>query len=123
MRALVVDDSRVVRLAVGRILASLGYSVSEAPNGQLALAMLNDSAPFDVAMVDWNMPVMDGLTLLLAIQAGGAPPPRHIVMVTTENDPIQIQRALDAGASEYVMKPFTREVIQDKLALLRMGGS
>lgn len=122
MKALVVDDSRVVRLAVGRILGELGYAVEEAANGEAALSRLREAGPFDIAMVDWNMPVMDGLALLVAIGDGKAPAPRHIVMVTTENDPSQIERALAAGANEYVMKPFTKDVLASKLALLGVGG-
>lgn len=118
MKVLIVDDSRAVRLAIGKLLGGLGYTVVEAADGQIALGRLAAESPFDLAMVDWNMPVMNGLELLLAIQSGKAPAPRHIVMVTTETDPDQIQRALDAGADEYVMKPFTREAIAEKLALL-----
>ena len=118
MKALIVDDSRAVRLAIGKLLGGLGYTVVEAADGAIALARLATDSPFDLAMVDWNMPVMTGLELLLAIQNGKAPAPKHIVMVTTETDPIQIARALEAGASEYVMKPFTREAIAEKLALL-----
>lgn len=118
VKALVVDDSRAVRLAIGKLLGGLGYTVVEAANGAIALDQLAAQAPFDLAMVDWNMPIMTGIELLLAIQEGRAPAPRHILMVTTETDPTQISRALAAGASEYLMKPFTREAIAEKLALL-----
>lgn len=118
MKALVVDDSRAVRLVIGRLLGSLGYTVVEAADGAIALDRLVSESPFDLAMVDWNMPVMTGIELVQAIRDGRAPAPRHIVMVTTETDPSQISRALEAGASEYLMKPFTREAIAEKLALL-----
>jgi len=121
LKALVVDDSRAIRLIVGRILVDLGFSVVEATDGKCALNCLNESGPFDLAMVDVNMPVMNGFELLTAIKNGDAPPPRHIVMVTTENDPEQVRTALESGASEYVMKPFTRDIILDKLTILGVG--
>lgn len=118
LKALVVDDSKTVRMVIGKLLGGLGYTVVEAADGAVALSRLSEEAPFDLAMVDWNMPVMTGIELLLAIQGGKAPAPKHIVMVTTETDPTQIERALKAGAHEYLMKPFTREAIAEKLALL-----
>ncbi len=118
MKALVVDDSKAMRMIVRRILTDLGFEVVEASDGKVALETLNKHPQFDLAMVDWNMPVMDGLELLKAIQDGQAPKPRHIMMCTTETEPANIARALETGASEYVMKPFTKEAIADKLALL-----
>lgn len=117
MKALVVDDSRSVRLIIGRILGEIGFETVEAENGRVALERLGEG-PFELAMVDWNMPEMTGIELLDALKAGAAPRPRHIVMVTTENEIANVIRALEAGANEYVMKPFTREVIAEKLALL-----
>jgi two-component system, chemotaxis family, chemotaxis protein CheY len=110
-------------MIVRRILLELGFEVVEAEDGQAALAAMlarehGNAPPFDLAMVDWNMPVMDGIDLLRAVKRGEAPQPRHIVMCTTETEPTSITLALETGASEYVMKPFTKDAIAEKLALL-----
>ena len=120
MRALVIDDSKSMRLIVKRQLVSLGFDVVEAAHGQDALAVLAADDTIAVALVDWNMPVMNGLEFVQAVRAD----PRHqalpLVMVTTESESERVVQALDAGASEYVMKPFTPEVLRSKLALLAL---
>jgi two-component system chemotaxis response regulator CheY len=107
MRALVIDDSRTMRRIVAGALEDLGFSTVQAGDGQQAL---------DV--IDWNMPVMDGLTFVTRVRAN--PAWRHItlMMVTTESEHGQIVRALAAGAHEYLIKPFTTDAIRDKLDLL-----
>jgi two-component system chemotaxis response regulator CheY len=118
MRALVVDDSRTMRRIVARILGDLGFEVLEAGDGQQALDALAGGPPPELACVDWNMPVMDGLTLITRIRA--VPEWRDItlMMVTTESEYSQIVRALAAGAHEYLIKPFTAQAMAEKLELL-----
>lgn len=118
MRAIVIDDSRAIRSILGGILREIGFEVSEAVNGRDALMQLKANEPPDVAMLDWNMPEMNGFDLLQRVRANRAFDGMRIVMVTTETEMSQMVRALEAGANEYVMKPFTRDVIRDKLQLL-----
>lgn len=119
MRALVVDDSRAVRMMLKRMLGELGFDeCSEAGHGGEALVRLDEESAPDVMLVDWNMPEMNGLELIRAVRADPSRRDIPIVMVTTETEVEQVVRALAAGASEYVMKPFTKDVIQDKLDLL-----
>lgn len=118
MRALVIDDSRVMRRIVGGILAPLGFETVEAEHGRAALDVLESGLPVDLACVDWNMPVMDGLEFVTAVRANRAWRNVTLMMVTTESETGQIVRALAAGAHEYVIKPFTPEAIREKLQLL-----
>ena len=110
---LVVDDSRVVRKVSRRILEELGFDVAEAADGVEALAWCRASMPAAI-LLDWNMPVMDGLEFLTQLrrEPGGDKP--VVVFCTVENDPDHIRRALDAGASEYIMKPFDSDIIETK---------
>jgi two-component system chemotaxis response regulator CheY len=117
--ALVVDDSRAIRMILARTLRQLGYEVREAGNGIDAIAALNAGASVDLVMADWNMPVMDGLELLRTIRATPAFSSLPVVMVTTEAEVDQMTTALEAGATEYIMKPFTAEILAGKL---RMAG-
>jgi len=118
MRALVIDDSRAMRRIVGRILVGLGYEVVEAADGQEALDRLTDGPLPDLACVDWNMPVMDGLTFVTSVRANRDWRDVTLMMVTTESEQSQIVRALAAGAHEYLIKPFTPDALRDKLSLL-----
>ena len=118
MRALIVDDSKAMRMIVGRSLKSLGIEVVEACDGLDALERLKDSGQFDVALVDWNMPEMNGYEFICAVRADAAYSDLKLMMVTTEAEMSQVVKALEAGANEYVMKPFTKEMIQEKLQLL-----
>ncbi|RKS80189.1 two-component system chemotaxis response regulator CheY [Motilibacter peucedani] len=125
MRALVIDDSRAMRTILGRILAAQGFTVSDAGNGQEALDVLatlqaEDDLPA-LALVDWNMPVMDGLTFIKEARSRSELSNLTLMMVTTESEHAQIVRALAAGAHEYVIKPFTADAIADKLALLGLN--
>jgi two-component system chemotaxis response regulator CheY len=118
MRALVIDDSKTMRRIVSRVLVGLGYEVVEAADGQQALdAMVEGPLP-DLACVDWNMPVMDGLTYVTQVRANPAWRGVTLMMVTTESEHGQIVRALAAGAHEYLIKPFTPDALKDKLDLL-----
>lgn len=118
MRAIVVDDSRAVRSILGKMLKEIGFEVLEAEDGLVALEVLAASGPLDLALVDWNMPEMDGLQLIQAIRAKRAFDGMRIMMVTTETDLERIVRALEVGANEYLMKPFTPAAVVEKLALL-----
>lgn len=117
--ALVIDDSRAIRMILGRTLNRFGYEVCSAANGREALDMIGQQdLALSVILVDWNMPEMNGLDFVKTIRSD----PRYrdvpLMMVTTETEIEQMYRALEAGANEYVMKPFTDEVIADKLRLL-----
>jgi len=118
MQALVVDDSRAMRAILTRLMVGLNFDVAQAPDGAEALALLDGGLRPDVALVDWNMPVMDGLSFIKACRAREDLRGITLVMVTTESGHGQIVRALAAGAHEYVIKPFTDEVIAEKLGLL-----
>src|SRR4051812_13207747 len=115
MRALVIDDSRTVRAIIGQILREVGLEVVEAGNGREGLDRLRDDPAVELVLVDWNMPVMDGLEFIRAVRAERAYDAVRIMMVTTETEQEQVIRALDAGANEYVMKPFTRDILVAKL--------
>ncbi|MFM2125837.1 MAG: hypothetical protein RL328_2288 [Acidobacteriota bacterium] len=116
--ALVVDDSRAVRRLLAQSLHGLGYEVTEAENGAVALHALHASpSPVQLILTDWNMPEMNGLDLLKAVrdtpEYGSVP----VLMITTETEMNNIAAALEAGANEYIMKPFTQEILADKLRL------
>jgi two-component system chemotaxis response regulator CheY len=118
MQALVIDDSRAVRLLVGKILREQGYDVVAAGHGQEGLERLQENSGIRLVLVDWNMPVMDGLEFIQAVRKVRTWDGVRLVMVTTETESEQVQRAITAGANEYVMKPFTAEVLIAKLSLL-----
>lgn len=119
MRALVVDDSAAMRGVLRMVLKQCGCEVAgEAKHGKDALALLSRLGPVDLALVDWNMPEMSGLEMLHAVRADHAFDAMKIMMVTTETDLEQVKKALQCGANEYVMKPFNREIIADKLHIL-----
>lgn len=119
MRALVVDDSRAIRMMLRKMLLEEGFAeVVEAGDGREALDRIGELGEPDVMLVDWNMPNMNGLELIRSVRKGLGLRNVPIVMVTTETEYEQMVKALAAGANEYVMKPFTREVIVSKLELL-----
>ncbi|MDX8406020.1 MAG: response regulator [Mariprofundus sp.] len=119
MKALIVDDAKVVRVALGRIMNQLGFETQKAEDGKVALALMQAHPDTDVVMLDWNMPVMNGYDFLLALRAD---PRWHtapkVVMVTTETGMTSMFKALAAGADEYIMKPFDKEMVAGKLAML-----
>ncbi|MXN65439.1 response regulator [Stappia sp. GBMRC 2046] len=110
---LVVDDSSVIRKVARRILEDLDFAIVEAEDGKQALEACRDQMP-DAILLDWNMPVMDGLEFLTTLrrEAGGDKP--VVVFCTTENDVAHITRAIRAGANEYIMKPFDKEIVEAK---------
>jgi len=123
MQALVVDDSKAIRSIVGRSLRQMGFEVLEAAHGQEALDRLRGAPGTSLVLVDWNMPVMNGLEFIRAVRANDAWRDLPLVMVTTESELVHVEAALNAGANEYVMKPFTVEILRDKLALLGIEGT
>jgi two-component system, chemotaxis family, chemotaxis protein CheY len=118
MRALVVDDVALNRLILRRFLSRLGFEVTEAFDGADALEKLHDGPAPEVALVDWNMPRMDGLDLVRAVRADPGLASTRLVMVTCETDLTRISVALDAGADEYIMKPFTLDIVESKLQMV-----
>lgn len=110
---LVVDDSKVVRMVARRILQGLEFEVEEAADGKQALDACERKLP-DAVLLDWNMPVMNGIEFLLALRKlpGGDGP--IVVFCTTENDLQHIQEAISSGANEYIMKPFDSDIIATK---------
>ena len=116
---LVVDDSSTIRKFCARLLTGLNFAVGEAENGLMAVEACKLVVP-DLILLDWNMPEMDGLTCLKAVRAMDLQPRPMIVMCTTENVLPKITEALAAGADEYIMKPFDRDVLRDKLAQLEL---
>jgi two-component system, chemotaxis family, chemotaxis protein CheY len=118
MKVLVVDDSSVVRSMMKKILANLGYQVVQAENGAIGLEVLEANSDTRLLMVDWNMPVMNGIEMINLIRSEERWRDLKIIMVTTETEPKQIMRALNAGTNEYIMKPFTPDIISEKIRLL-----
>jgi two-component system, chemotaxis family, chemotaxis protein CheY len=112
---LVVDDSKVVRMVARKILEDLQFDIFEAADGQAALGVCKEHMP-DAILLDWNMPIMNGIDFLKELRksSGGEAP--VVVFCTTENDIKHIQEAMSAGANEYIMKPFDSEIIETKFA-------
>ena len=123
MRVLTIDDSRAIRILLGSILEEMGFDVVEAGNGREALQRLAENSGIELALVDWNMPVMNGLEFIQAVRAERRYDDVCLIMVTTESDVSQMIKALDTGANEYIMKPFTKEAIAEKLTLLGISES
>lgn len=112
---LIVDDSRIIRKVARRIIEDLGFEVDEAADGAEALSYCAGLMP-EVIILDWNMPVMDGMTFLRRVRALPHGDQPKIIFCTIENNPTRIAEALSAGADEYLMKPFDGEILQSKLA-------
>lgn len=114
---LVVDDSKVIRKVARHILETLDYQISEAGDGREALEVMRGNPP-DVILLDWNMPVMGGMEFLEALNGLGLADRPKVVFCTTEHASSSIRDALDAGADEYIMKPFDRETLKSKLEIV-----
>jgi two-component system chemotaxis response regulator CheY len=123
MKALVVDDSRPIRRIEGEILRDLGFETVEATNGRQALERLQEQPLPDLILVDWNMPEMNGLEFIRAVRSESRFAKIVMLMVTTEIETDQMLRALSAGADEYLMKPFQRAGLVDKLRMLGVVNS
>jgi two-component system chemotaxis response regulator CheY len=119
MRAIVVDDSRAMRTLLKGLLLETGFEIAaEAANGAEALQALAKTGPVELMLLDWNMPVMNGFDLLVTVRANAALGHMRLMMVTTETEASQILRALEAGADEYLIKPFSKQAIREKLELM-----
>ena len=116
--ALIIDDSRAIRRILGSAVRELGFEVREAENGREALETLTGMQPPEIVLVDWNMPEMNGLEFVSQVRADGRWNGVKLMMVTSVTEADQMVKALTAGADEYIMKPFTKEVLYDKLRLL-----
>ena len=114
---LVVDDSRGIRKVARRIIEDLGFEIAEAADGMEAMAWCRTAMP-EAILLDWNMPVMSGMEFLKLLRQRGHSDQPKVVFCTTENDMAHIRAALEAGADEYVMKPFDRETLHIKLQLV-----
>jgi two-component system chemotaxis response regulator CheY len=119
VRALVIDDSKSIRSILTKILSGVGFEVDEAANGLEALDSIKKEK-VDLALVDWNMPDMDGCQFIQEVRKSNTYKDMRMIMVTTETAITKVAEALEAGADEYIMKPFTKEIILEKLALLGM---
>ena len=118
MHALVVDDSTTIRKILTVYLQKLGFDVTAAVNGRDGLECLKGMTKADLVLVDWNMPEMDGISFLRAVRADAVYAALPVLMVTTNSEMSNVVQALDAGADEYIMKPFTADMIREKLELL-----
>ena len=118
MKAITVDDSKTIRAIVKRTLKGVGFEVEEAEDGLVALERIEKAWPIDLAIVDWNMPNMNGLELVRALRSKPEYAAMRIMMATTESEISQMELALAAGADEYLMKPFDREALVQKLVLM-----
>jgi len=119
MYALIIDDSRAMRRILRGIVQPLGFEILEAGDGQEGLNRLTEFAPdVEITLVDWNMPVMNGLDFVKAVRANSEYRDMKLMMVTTETEPAQMARALMAGVDEFVMKPFTSDILVEKLRLI-----
>jgi two-component system chemotaxis response regulator CheY len=119
MKAMIVDDSRAMRSMLRKILKENGFEVvAEAENGRVALEQLEQHDILDLMLLDWNMPVMNGYDLLCEVRKHAKWNDMRVMLVTTETEASQILRALDAGADEYLIKPFVKEALRDKLNVM-----
>jgi two-component system chemotaxis response regulator CheY len=121
MRALVIDDSRAMRSILAGILDDLEFEVEQAADAEMAYEILKADQRFDLALVDWNLPAMSGLELVKLVRQHRELAALRLMMVTTETGLGRVREALEAGADEYIMKPFDKEMLLEKLNLLGVG--
>ena len=118
MKVLIVDDSTTMRRIIKTQLETMGVSaIVEASNGEEALGVLQQNMPVDIIMLDWNMPVMDGITFLKNVRADVTYKKVKIIMCTSESEKSRVVEALKEGANNYIVKPFTPEAVKEKLGL------
>ncbi len=118
MRGLIVDDAKSMRIFLGKILSEFGFEVLEAGDGCGALDRLMEIGKVDLVVVDWRMPEMNGLDFVRTVRMESSYNDMRLLMITGETDISEMARVLEAGADEYVMKPFSKDVVWKKLALL-----
>jgi two-component system chemotaxis response regulator CheY len=121
MRVLIVDDSRFIRQHLRQLLQGMGMNCEEAEDGREAIDLLRGAAAFDFMLVDVNMPVMNGLECVKQLRQAGLHPRMKVMMVTTEVDNSFICQALEYGADEFLMKPFTPESLREKMTMLGLA--
>ena len=117
MKALIVDDSKVVRSVISNILADLGINYDEAENGNWALERVSQES-YKFIILDWNMPEKDGITFFSEAKEKGLLEDTQVIFCTTENEVEKITEAINLGANEYIMKPFNKEILEEKLQIL-----
>ena len=122
MKALVLDDSKAMRMILGKILRELGFEVSEAENGLKGMDVLASPNGIDLILVDWNMPEMNGYEFVKAVRSQSIHDAIRLVVVSSESQAEGVERMEEAGADEYITKPFTREALAEKLGLLGFTG-
>jgi two-component system chemotaxis response regulator CheY len=118
MKILIIDDSKAMRTFLDYLVRGLGFESVHAEDGCAALEVLKDRGGFDVALVDWDMPRMNGLEFVQAVRADSARAGLKLMMVTTQNSMDRVAAALQAGADDFLMKPVTKESLEDKLRVL-----
>ena len=121
MRVLIIDDSRAIRRIIGDMMKSLGFETTDAGNGIEALQRLEEFGAPDICFVDWNMPEMNGLEFIKAVRSKPEYSDLPLMMITTETEMERMAEAFIAGVNEYVMKPFDKEMIIEKLSILGIG--
>lgn len=114
-KVLLVDDSAVVREVCRRVLTAMSFEVFEAQNGEAALEILMEHPEIELMLLDVNMPVMDGISCLKTLRSTPSLPQPRVVMCTTENELSVVSEALGSGADEYIFKPFTEEIVREKV--------
>ena len=122
MKALIIDDSRTMRRLLASYLSAYSADIVEAEDGLQALEQLRQHAPLDLALVDWDMPNMNGLDFVKAVRADDSYAMMKILMVTSHNTMEDVGQALEAGATDFLMKPMTEEMVHDKLQMLGVTG-
>ncbi len=122
MRVLIIDDSRAMRAILTNIMTEMGYEVVTAANGREGFERLEEDDGIGLVLVDWNLPEMNGYEFLTAVRSNSTYDEVRLIMVTTETERERVEEALDAGADEYVMKPFTKGTLEEKLALIGLAG-
>ncbi len=118
MRALIIDDSRALRAIVGKLVKGLGFEVLEAGNGREGLEQLKSKGTVELSLVDWNMPDMNGIEFIRAVRAQDQYNEMKVMVITTQTEMDHVTQALESGANEYLMKPFTRDALLMKLQML-----
>ena len=120
MRVLIIDDSRAMQAILSKIMGEVGFETETASDGLEALQRLETEGFVDLILVDWNLPEMNGYEFVCKVRSQSKFDPVRLIMVTTETEHENVSKALEAGADEYVMKPFTKATIVEKLELLGM---
>jgi two-component system chemotaxis response regulator CheY len=118
VRALIIDDSRALRAIVAKLVKGLGFEVLEAGNGREGLEQLKSNGAVDLSLVDWNMPDINGIEFIRAVRAQDQYNAMKVMVITTQTEIDHITKALESGANEYLMKPFTRDALLVKLQML-----